>query len=89
MVREIPRAFAAAPGELAGPLEVGGSQVLLLVESKSAGLVGDWSSLGAEVEASLQRFPVRDNEFLHWKLVMEERYPIDVEPLIELLGIAP
>ena len=32
-------------------------------------------------------YPVRDGEFVHWKLNMERRYPIDVEPLKQLLGI--
>ena len=32
--------------------------------------------------------PVQDGEFMHWKLMMEKRYPIDLGPLWTLVGAA-
>ena len=79
--------FAAEPGGLAGPLRISGKEVLLLVEELHDERPGDWTVVKAEVESSLEAHPVTDSEFLTWKLTMEERYPIDVRPLMELLGI--
>ena len=82
-------AFLTEPGEVGGPIEVGEHQVLLRVEERHPALTGDWGALEETVEASLAEFPLSDAEFLHWKLTMEARYPIDIEPLEKLLGADP
>lgn len=80
-------AFTTAPGELGGPLEIeaSGHHVIVRVGAARAPLEGDWAQVGPEVEESLARDPLSDSEFLHWKLAMERRYPIDVGPLEALL----
>ncbi len=80
-------AFTTAPGELGGPLaiEPSGHLVIVRVEEHREPLLGDWRTVAAAVEASLARDPLSDSEFLHWKLAMERRYPIDVGPLEALL----
>jgi hypothetical protein len=81
-------AFQQRVGELGLPFEHQGLQVLVRVEeSVPARMKNDWGSLGPTVEASLLEFPLTDSEFGHWKLNMEQRYPIDVQPLLELLGV--
>lgn len=80
-------AFAARPGELVGPIPFSGHQVLMRIEERRPPLAGDWNALGLATEASLREYTVRDGEFVNWKLNMERRYPIDVEPLKQLLGI--
>jgi hypothetical protein len=81
-------AFQTKAGEVAGPLPIGDHQFLIRVEERRAPRAGDWSVIGAEVLASLQAHPVEDAEFLHWKLAMEDRYPIDMRPMMELIGAA-
>ena len=80
-------AFTTAPGELGGPvaIEPSGHFVLLSVLEHREPLPGDWPEIGAAVEASLAAEPLSEAEFLHWKLAMERRYPIDVAPLEDLL----
>jgi peptidyl-prolyl cis-trans isomerase C len=79
-------AFQTPVGELGGPLTTADHVFLIKVEERRAPLAGDWIAIRAAVEASLAEHPVSDAEFLHWKLSMEKRYPIDMRPLIELLG---
>jgi parvulin-like peptidyl-prolyl isomerase len=81
-------AFQTKVGEVAGPLPVGDHQFLIRVEERRAARVGDWSVIGEPVLASLVAHPVEDAEFLHWKLAMEDRYPIDMRPMMELIGAA-
>lgn len=81
-------AFQTKVGEVAGPLPVGDHQFLIRVEERRAALEGDWSVIGERILASLQAHPVEDAEFLHWKLAMEDRYPIDMRPMMDLIGAA-
>lgn len=81
-------AFQTAVGEVAGPLPISDHHFWVRVEERRAPLEGDWSRIEAPVEASLARYPVGDAEFVHWKLAMEGRYPIDLGPLWSLIGAA-
>ena len=82
------RAFTQDLGEIGTPFLHKGLQVLVRVEEKhSPAPRDDWKSLEAAVEASLLEFSLSDTEFGHWKLNMEQRYPIDVRPLLDLLGV--
>jgi hypothetical protein len=78
--------FAAAPGELVGPLPAAGHFFLVLVEELRAPLAGGPDELLGAVEQSLRAFPVAEAEFLHWKLEMEQRYPVDLGPLLRCIG---
>lgn len=81
-------AFQTTVGEVAGPLPVGEHQFWIRVEEKRPPLEGDWAAIGARIEQSLVEHPVGDAEFVHWKLTMERRYPIDLGPLWSLIGAA-
>lgn len=81
-------AFQTKAGEVAGPLPIGDHQFLIKIEQRRAPLAGDWSAIESAVMTSLGEHPVSDAEFLHWKITMEDRYPIDMRPLMELIGAA-
>jgi hypothetical protein len=81
-------AFQTPVGEVAGPLPIAEHKFWIKVEERRAPLEGDWAVVEAAVEASLSRHPVEDAEFVHWKIVMEGRYPIDLGPLWSLIGAA-
>lgn len=81
-------AFQTKVGEVAGPLPIGDHQFLIKLEERRAALEGDWSVIESAVMTSLATHPVSDAEFLHWKITMEDRYPIDMRPLMELIGAA-
>ena len=71
---------------MAGPLPTSGRYVILRVEEKRAPQEGPWSTIRGAIEASLVAQPVKDSEFVHWKLAMERRYPIDLEALEKVLA---
>jgi hypothetical protein len=81
-------AFQTPPGEVAGPLPISNHQFWIRVEERREALAGDWSAIGAPVEASLAATPVENAEFAHWRMTLEGRYPIDLGPLWSLLGAA-
>lgn len=81
-------AFQTPVGEVAGPLPISDHFFWIKIEERRAPLEGDWRTIEAPVEASLARYPVGDAEFVHWKLSMESRYPIDLGPLWSLIGAA-
>jgi hypothetical protein len=81
-------AFQTPVGETAGPLAISDHQFWIRVEERRQPLEGDWSAIEATVEGSLAKDPVGDAEFVHWKLSMEGRYPIDLGPLWSLIGAA-
>jgi hypothetical protein len=81
-------AFETPVGETAGPLPIQGHHFWIRVEERRAPLEGDWAQVEQAVEASLARYPVGDPEFVRWKLTMERRYPIDLEPMWKLIGAA-
>jgi len=81
-------AFRTEEGEIGGPLETADHHFLIKVERFRPALEGTWNELREPVEASLRDFPVSDGEFLSWKLMIENRYPVDLSGLIELLGTA-
>lgn len=81
-------AFQTPVGEVTEPVAVADHHLILRVEERRQPLDGDWSTLGETVEASLREAPVLDSEFVHWKLVVEGRYPIDLAPLWALIGAA-
>ena len=81
-------AFETPVGTIGGPVQLDEHSFFLRVEELRAPIEGDWSALESAVEASLAEHPVQEGEFLHWKLVMEKRYPIDLGPLWSLVGAA-
>ena len=81
-------AFRTKEGEVGGPLDTADHLFLVKVETFRPALEGDWQTLRVPVERSLADFPVSDGEFLSWKLAIEERYPVDLSALVELLGTA-
>lgn len=82
-------AFSAPVGRVDGPFELGGRQVLLLVHRRLEAREGDWPEHVDEVLASLAEDPVGEAEFVGWQVEAERRWPVDVGPLLELLGEPP
>lgn len=81
-------AFQTPVGETAGPVPISDHQFWLRVEERRTPQEGAWSTVQSAVEESLANHPVGDAEFVHWKLTMEGRYPIDLGPLWSLIGAA-
>ncbi|MEM7306026.1 MAG: peptidylprolyl isomerase [Planctomycetota bacterium] len=78
--------FAASAGDLLGPVPAAGHFFLVEVVELREERSGRWALLEDAVEASLRQHQVTESEFLHWKLAMERRYPVDLAPLLELIG---
>jgi len=81
-------AFRTPVGEVAGPLPISDHQFWIRIEERRAPEAGDWAAIEGLVEASLAATPVENAEFVHWRLTMEGRYPIDLGPLWSLIGAA-
>ena len=79
-------AFSTQVGQIGGPLPIGQSFFLIRVEERRGQLAGDWTSIEAAVEESLDAYGLSDSEFVHWKLAMEARYSIDMHRLEQILG---
>jgi parvulin-like peptidyl-prolyl isomerase len=81
-------AFRTPVGEMAGPLPVSDHQFWIRIEERRDPQEGNWAAVAERVEASLASSPVENAEFVHWRLTMEGRYPIDLGPLWSLIGAA-
>ncbi len=79
-------AFATKPGSVGGPLSFEGRQLFLEVQSIQAPKTGDWEALGASVGAGLQERPLTEFEFAQWRDAMLRRYPVDLSPMLDLVG---
>lgn len=85
-------AFATPVGEVGGPLAQDGRFLLLEALERLPGVEGLWDEIGADVEASLASRPIDTDrlEYVQWRAAMIRRYPIDLEPFLELVrGSAP
>lgn len=78
--------FVTPVGEIGGPIEEGGRYLLLKVEARPEPLVGDWRTVGALVEQSLEARPVEEVEWLQWEEAMFSRYQVDTSPFLKLVG---
>ena len=81
-------AFQTGVGEVAGPMPISDHQFWIKIEEKRAPMTGNWAAIENEIEESLAKNPIGDAEFVHWKITMEGRYPIDFGPLWSLIGAA-
>ncbi len=79
-------AFATHLGQVGGPLEEGGRLMFVAVEARHDPVEGDWEELGDRVQASLVRSPVQNPEYWQWKIAMQERYRVDRDPFLDLIG---
>jgi peptidyl-prolyl cis-trans isomerase C len=77
--------FQTEVGEVGGPVPAPGHEILVLVEEHRDPVDGLWPAVSELVESSLREDAVTESEFLHWKLAMERRYPIEFERLQELV----
>jgi hypothetical protein len=77
--------FSTEVGEIGGPVPAPGHEILVRVEEHRDPVEGLWPAVSELVESSLSGDAVTESEFLHWKLAMERRYPIEFERLQELL----
>lgn len=79
-------AFAGDIGKVAGPVVEAGRSVYLLVEARPAPVAGDWAVVGPAVEADLKSRPVDELEIAQWRGAMQERYEVDFQPFLRLVG---
>ncbi|MEE8469203.1 MAG: peptidylprolyl isomerase [Planctomycetota bacterium] len=79
-------AFSTPVGEVGGPVFEGGQWLFLMVDGRPKPLQGAWSELGQVVEASLEQRAIEDPEYWQWKAAMDDRYEVDMEPFLELVG---
>lgn len=84
-------AFKTEVGQVGGPLRLPGAagnapSLLLRVEARPEPLQGNWTGIGAAVEASLVETAVTEEEYVAWQVAMESRYQLDLEPFYALLG---
>jgi hypothetical protein len=79
-------AFELSPGAVSGPIEAAGHFVLVRLDTRRPAREGRWDEVGEAVEASLAADPVLESEFLHWKVSMERRYPVDLTPFLQFFG---
>ena len=79
-------AFSGETGKVAGPVSEAGRSVYLLVEARPAPLTGPWPTIAAAVEADLKSRPVDELEIAQWRGAMQERYEVDFQPFLRLVG---
>lgn len=79
-------AFETPIGKVGGPVSDAGAWLLLRVDDRPAPVSGDWSTIGAAVEASLKKRPVEPLEVKQWHSAMVGRYEVDQNPFFDLVG---
>ena len=79
-------AFSTPVGEVGGPVQEGGSFMLLKVDGRPEPERGRWSSVRQAVEASLAGRDIQDPEYWQWKAAMIERYEVDTSAFLSLVG---
>jgi hypothetical protein len=79
-------AFGVGPGEVAGPLNLGGRELLLGVEEHLEPDPAQGDELLERVRLSLAGEPVSEGEFVAWQVAVQERHPVDLGPLYRLLA---
>ncbi len=78
--------FGAAPGAVAGPLTLGGREILIAVDGFLEAEDTQGADLFERVRRSLRDEPVSEGEFVAWQVAVQERHPVDLAPLYRLLG---
>lgn len=81
-------AFSLEPGAVGGPILESGRWMILGLDALHEPLVGDWSELEGPIEASLAAQPIEDPEYWMWKVEMNRVHPVDLSPLLRLVGEA-
>ncbi len=79
-------AFQTPVGEVSKPEYAQGVWLVIKVEARPAPLATDWKVLGPAVAQSLAEWGIDDVEYKQWEAAMEERYRIDLKPLMNLSG---
>ena len=82
-------AFLSPVGEVAGPLELQGRFVLILVEELHEPRTGGWAALGPEIERGLEEQLVTAGEYVQWEIFIQRAYSVDLRPFYELVGEPP
>ena len=78
-------AFTTPIGAVGGPVCDGGAWLLVRVDARPEPLVGDWSKIGAAIEASLAKRTVDPLEVKQWHSAMLARYEVDLKPFLDLV----
>ena len=82
-------AFATQPGGLGGPILEGGKWMVLGLDAVHPPLGGSWETIREDIERSLVERPIEDPEYWMWKVEMNDRHPVDFEPLLDVVGDGP
>ncbi len=81
-------AFSLEPGAVGGPILESGRWMVLGLDALHEPLEGEWSELEGPIEASLAAQPIEDPEYWMWKVEMNRVHPVDLSPLLRLVGEA-
>lgn len=79
-------AFHTEVGQVGGPLEQGQRWLFVRVDGAPVPQAGPWPAVGRLVLASLEEEPISDPEYWQWKDAMVDRYEVDTDPLLRLIG---
>lgn len=79
-------AFATEIGAVGGPLEQSGAWLLFKVDARDEGSDVRWGEDGARIEASLERDPLQNIEYVQWRAAMTRRYQLDLAPFLETVS---
>jgi hypothetical protein len=78
-------AFGAAVGSVAGPVEQSGAWLLFKIDTREEGRDVRWPGDGPGIEASLEREPLQNVEYVQWRTAMTRRYQLDLAPFLDLV----
>ncbi len=78
-------AFGAEVGSVAGPVEQSGAWLLFKVDSREDGREVRWPGDAPGIEASLEREPLQNVEYVQWRTAMTRRYQLDLAPFLDLV----
>lgn len=79
-------AFQTPVGGVSAPEYAQGVWLIIKVEARPQAISGGWAQLKPAVEASLSDWGIDDVEYKQWETAMEERYKVDLAPLLRLSG---
>lgn len=79
-------AFQTPVGGVSAPEYAQGVWLIIKVEARPQAISGGWTQLKPAVEASLADWGIDDVEYKQWETAMEERYKVDLAPLLRLSG---
>ncbi len=78
-------AFETPVGKVGGPLTDAGAWMLVHVDGVHPAMEGDWTRIGAAVEADLKLREIDGLEIRQWRTAMLDRYEVEIRPFLDLV----